>query len=135
MSETLQPIWLLPDVVYAAHKRQLAEHGGAEGVRDKRLLDSALDRPRNLFAYGDPPPDIFALAAAYAFGIARNHPFIDGNKRAAHIAYRLFLELNGWSLHAEDGDMYLRMIAIADGSADEQEFAQWLRDNCRPVTP
>ena len=88
-------VWLLDETIIAIHHRQIAEHGGPEGLRDEGLLSSALARPQNLFAYGDPSPDLAALAAAYAFGIARDYPFLDGNKRTALIAARTFLLLNG----------------------------------------
>jgi death on curing protein len=123
-------IWLDADVLRAVHEEQLAEHGGAAGTRDEGLFESALARPRNLVAYGD--PDAPELAAAYGFGIARNHPFIDGNKRTAFVAVELFLELNGHELLASDADCVLTMLAVAAGQMDEATFARWLRQHSRP---
>jgi len=118
-------VWIDPGVVLAVHDEQLAEHGGAAGVRDAGLLDSALARPRNLALYGQ--PDVFELAASYAFGLARNHPFVDGNKRSAFVATELFLALNRWRLMAPDADCVMVMLALAAGELEEQAFAQWLR--------
>ncbi|MEO8650527.1 MAG: type II toxin-antitoxin system death-on-curing family toxin [Acidobacteriota bacterium] len=118
--------WLRTDAVLAIHKRQIAEHGGSEDVRDIGLLESALARPENIAAY-EPDSDIARLAAAYAFGIAKNHPFIDGNKRTALVATRTFLLLNGFQLSASPQEKYLTFLALADGSLSEDELAQWLR--------
>lgn len=120
-------VWITQRLALAIHDRQLAEHGGGTGVRDQSLLDSALARPQQLFAYGDPPPDIAALAASLAFGLARNHPFVDGNKRTAHVCYRVFLALNDAELVATDEDKYIAMLRLAEGSLGEAEFADWLR--------
>jgi len=120
------PIWISLDLALAIHKRQLAEHGGADGVRDQGLLESALGRPRNLFAYTDPTPDIPALAASYAFGIARNHAFLDGNKRTAYVVCRTFLLLNGYDMNAGHEERYLKFLALAAGDLTEAQFAQWL---------
>lgn len=122
-------VWIDPAVVLAVHEEQLAEHGGAAGVRDAGLLESALARPRNLAHYGE--PDLCELAAAYAFGLARNHPFIDGNKRSAFVATELFLVLNGWQLVASDADCVLIMLSLASGEIDEPTFAAWLRGRVR----
>jgi len=122
-------IWIERPLAIAIHERQLAEHGGGIGVRDESLLDSALARPQQSHAYGDPPPDIADLAASLAFGLARNHPFVDGNKRTAHVCYRVFLALNGTDLVASDEDKYVTMIALAEGSLSEAEFAAWLRQH------
>jgi death-on-curing protein len=122
-----EPIWVREDVVFAIQRRQLAEHGGREGVRDPGLLASALARPRQLLAYSEPPPDLAALAAAYAFGILRNYPFIDGNKRAALVAMRTFLKLNGHDLAASQEEKYRTVLALADGRLSEEEFAEWVR--------
>lgn len=119
--------WIQRRVIVAAHGEQLAEHGGAGGIRDAGLLESALARAQNLAAYGD--PDVAALAAAYGFGIARNHPFVDGNKRAALIATELFLVLNGHELVAGDADCVLTILALAAGELEEAEFAAWLRQH------
>ena len=126
-------IWINKVLVLAIHDRQLAEHGGIAGVRDEGLLDSALARPQQLQAYGDPPPDLADLAASLAFGLARNHPFGDGNKRTAHVAYRTFLLLNGAELHASEEDKYVTMVALADGTLSEADFAAWLRRHVRPA--
>src|SRR3989337_1795434 len=99
--------WLSKELVLALHDRQLAEHGGSSGVRDDNLLESALARPQQLHAYGDPAPDLADLAAALGYGLARNHPFVDGNKRTAHVAYRTFLELNGAELATTDEEKYV----------------------------
>ena len=111
----------------AAHAEQLAEHGGGDGIRDAGMLDSAMARPQNLVQYGD--PDAAALAAAYAFGIARNHPFIDGNKRTAFVVMELFLLLNGYDLIADDGACVLTMLQVASGDFSEDELALWIREN------
>ncbi|MFO1336843.1 MAG: type II toxin-antitoxin system death-on-curing family toxin [Burkholderiaceae bacterium] len=118
-------VWLDERVLAAVHDEQLAEHGGATGVRDEGLFESALSRARNLAAYGG--PDVADLAAAYGFGIARNHPFVDGNKRTAFVAVELFLALNGHDLAADDADCVLTMLAVAAGEMDEAGFAAWIR--------
>lgn len=118
-------VWIERDVILAIHDMQLAEHGGLEGVRDVGLLDSALARPQNLAGYG--APDAVALAAAYGWGIARNHPFIDGNKRTAFVAIELFLQLNGHELTADDSACVLTMLALAAGDLSEDALADWLR--------
>ncbi|TAM26720.1 MAG: type II toxin-antitoxin system death-on-curing family toxin [Rhodanobacter sp.] len=124
-------IWIERPLAIAIHERQLAEHGGGIGVRDDNLLDSALARPQQAHAYGNPPPDLADLAASLAFGLARNHPFVDGNKRTAHVCYRVFLALNDVKLDASDEDKYVTMIALAEGSLSEAEFASWLRVHIR----
>ncbi|MCF8495613.1 MAG: type II toxin-antitoxin system death-on-curing family toxin [Alphaproteobacteria bacterium] len=113
----------------AMHNRQLAEHGGLSGVRDEGLLESALARAQNLFFYADKAVDMAALAAAYAYGIATNHPFLDGNKRTAHVAARTFLRLNGYDLQASKEEKYLTVMALAAGKLDEAALAQWFREN------
>lgn len=120
-------VWISRVLALAIHDRQLAVHGGASGVRDEALLESALARPQQLHAYGEPPPDLIDLAASLAFGLARNHPFVDGNKRTAHVCYRVFLKLNNCDLVASDEEKYVAMIGLADGTIDEAEFARWLR--------
>ena len=122
--------WLSADVLLAVHEEQLAEHGGAAGVRDLGLFESALARPQNVAAYGN--PDAADLAASYGVGLAKNHPFIDGNKRTAFVAVELFLALNGHDLMADDADCVLTMLAVAAGSLDEPGFAAWLRTHSRP---
>lgn len=120
-------VWIEKRLALAIHDRQLAEHGGGTGVRDEALLDSALARPQQLFAYGDPPPDLAALAASLAFGLARNHPFVDGNKRTAHVCYRVFIALNDAELVATEQEKYIAMLSLAEGSLEEAAFADWLR--------
>ncbi|MBI3707280.1 MAG: type II toxin-antitoxin system death-on-curing family toxin [Proteobacteria bacterium] len=122
-------IWIARSVVLALHDEQIAEHGGGAGLRDEGLLDSALARPLNAAAYGN--PDVAALAASYAFGIAKNHAFVDGNKRAAAVVMELFLDLNGHEMTADDGALVLTILALADGSLDEAALAEWIRQNAR----
>jgi death on curing protein len=117
--------WIASDVLYAVHEEQLAEHGGLAGLRDANALESAVARPEQLAHYGT--PDIAELAAAYGFGIARNHPFSDGNKRTAFVAVELFLALNGYALTADDSDCILTMLSLAAGHMEEAVFAQWIR--------
>ena len=128
---SIEPIWVAEEVVIAIHQRQLAEHGGLEGVRDLGLLQSALARPRHVFAY-TPEVDLTALAAAYGFGIAKNHPFLDGNKRTALAITDLFLMLNGSEIIAPPADVYLAMIALAEGQWGEEEYARWLKKAVAP---
>ncbi|OGA56824.1 MAG: death-on-curing protein [Burkholderiales bacterium RIFCSPHIGHO2_01_FULL_64_960] len=120
-------VWLNRAVIIAIHEVQLAEHGGGTGVRDAGLLDSALGKPQQLNNYGEPPPDAAALAASYGYGISRNHPFIDGNKRTGYVAAELFLRLNGWRLNADDASCVVTMLAVAAGDITEEAFAAWLR--------
>ena len=127
MSE--EPEWIEERVVRLFHQRQLAEHGGLSGIRDQGLLASALARPLQLWHYGDPPPDLCALAAAYAFGLAKNHPFMDGNKRSAAIACELFLNLNGRFFTVGEEIKYPHYLALAAGEQSEESFAQWLRES------
>src|SRR5690606_19275211 len=108
-------VWIEAALALAIHDRQLAEHGGSAGVRDATLLDSALARPQQVFAYGEPPPDVAALAANLAHGLARNHPFVDGNKRTAHVCYRVFLALNDVEFVATEEEKYVAMIGLAEG--------------------
>ncbi len=124
-------VWLLKTVVRALHAEQLSEHGGGSGIRDEGLLDSALSRPQNKAEYED--PDVFVLAAAYAFGIAKNHPFIDGNKRTAFVVAAVFLELNGHLLTAPEAETVLQTLALASGAMGEDDFAAWLRENARKI--
>lgn len=118
--------WLRLDAVLAMHSRQIAEHGGEAGVRDRGLLESAWARPQNIEAY-EPDADIARLAASLAFGIAKNHPFIDGNKRTALVATRTFLVLNGVELRAEPVDKYITFLSLAEGRISEDDLAEWLR--------
>ena len=124
-------VWLLEETIIAIHHRQIAEHGGGEGLRDEGLLSSALARPQNLFAYDQPAPDLAALAAAYAYGIARDHPFVDGNKRTALIAARTFLLLNGVNLEAGQDEKFLTFQSLAAGLLTEDELADWIRKRIR----
>lgn len=117
--------WISKQALLLLHAESLAEHGGGQGLRDEGLLDSALARPQNLAAYGE--PDHAALAASYGLGVAKNHPFVDGNKRAALLATGLFLYLNGWRLTASQADTTLAMLSLAAGELSEDDFAAWLR--------
>jgi death-on-curing protein len=126
--------WISKQALLLLHAESLAEHGGGEGIRDEGLLDSALARPLNVLAYANPaaPPDIAALAASYGIGLAKNHPFVDGNKRAAFLAVGLFLYLNGHRLQASQGQATLTMLAVAAGDLSEEAFAAWLRAHAVP---
>jgi death on curing protein len=125
--------WINFNFVLAAHKRQIAEHGGTEGLRDEGLLLSALARPENLLAYGE-NVDVAALAASYAFGIAKNHPFLDGNKRTALVVAITFLNLNGSDLEAPLPEVYTKFLGLAEGSVSEEELAEWLRERLISLT-
>ena len=122
--------WISRPALLLLHGESLAEHGGAAGMRDEGLLDSALARPQNLVAYGS--PDVADLAACYGVGVAKNHPFVDGNKRAAFLCVGLFLHLNGMRLHATQAEATLTMLALAAGEITEAEFATWLREHIQP---
>lgn len=122
-----EPAWVLRSVIEAVHDAQLAEHGGAPGLRDSGLLDSALARPMNLHAYGE--ADVIVLAAAYASAIIRNHPFVDGNKRSAFLAAYVFLRLNGFDLIADEVEATTAILSLASGATTEADFASWLRAN------
>jgi death-on-curing protein len=122
--------WIDRRALLLLHDESIAEHGGAAGIRDEGLLESALARPLNLMAYGD--PDWAELAASYVVGLAKNHPFVDGNKRAAFLAVGLFLAMNGYRLVATQADATLTMLSVAAGSLDEPGFAAWLRTHSRP---
>ena len=123
-------VWLDPLVLIAAHDEQISEHGGAAGLRDQGLFESALARPQNLAAYGE--PDAAALAAAYGFGLAKNHAFVDGNKRIALVALELFLALNGFELVADDRQCVMIMLSVASGAFSESELAEWVRHHIKP---
>jgi death on curing protein len=123
------PKWLATAVVTAIHDEAIYEFGGLAGIRDFGLLESALDRPRNRLAY-EPKSTLFELAATLCVGLAKNHPFIDGNKRTALLATRAFLFLNGYALEPTEEDEVLTMVAVADSSLSEQQLADWLRRNC-----
>ena len=124
-----EPIWIREDVVRAIHRRQLTEHRGQPGIRDEGLLASALARPKNLITYSENDPDLAALAAAYAFGIASNHPFLDGNKRTAFVVCRVVLLLNGRDLNASREQKYLTFLRLASGDLSEEDLAAWLREH------
>jgi death-on-curing protein len=121
-------VWVAQAVVLAIHDEQIAAHGGAAGTRDLGLLESALARPQHLAAYAS-EADLAALAGAYAYGIARNHPFVDGNKRTALVVLELFLELNGHLLQAEDADCVATFLALAAGDLAEEALAAWVREH------
>lgn len=125
------PVWINENIVIAVHARQIAEHGGNPGIRDKLLLSSSLARPRQRYVYGDPTPDLADLAASLAYGIARNHPFVDGNKRTAAVLCELFITLNGAGLEASDQEMLSVFLALAEGSLDEDELAGWIRTHIK----
>jgi death on curing protein len=122
-----EPQWIADRSVLDIHDEQLQRHGGLAGVRDAGLLASALYRPRNLWNYARDAADLSAMAAAYASGIARNHPFIDGNKRTAAVVCEAFIELNGHLLIAGDDDWYNTMIGLASGALTEEQLADWIR--------
>lgn len=122
--------WVNRQVLLLLHEESLAEHGGASGIRDEGLLDSALNRPVNLALYEE--PDIASLAASYGIGLAKNHAFLDGNKRAAFLAVGLFLAVNGYRLHATQADATLTMLDVAAGQLPEADFAQWIRSHLKP---
>jgi death on curing protein len=121
--------WLRPDALKAQHSEQLAEHGGSSGIRDEGLFESAMARPENLNAYGE--PSVFELAAAYASGIVRNHPFVDGNKRTGFLAGIMFLELNGQAFSGPDIEVVEKTLALAAREMSDDEYAQWLKDNSK----
>lgn len=120
-------VWIDRRALELLHGESLREHGGAAGLRDEGLLESALSRPPNLAHYGE--PDVFDLAASYGVGLAKNHPFVDGNKRAAFLSIGLFLFLNGWRLTASQASATLTMLTVAAGDTDEPTLAQWLREH------
>ncbi|WP_062365609.1 type II toxin-antitoxin system death-on-curing family toxin [Variovorax paradoxus] len=123
-------VWLSLQLIHAVHEEQLAEHGGPAGVRDEGLLVSAMGRPQNRALYES--PDAAALAASYAFGIARNHPFTDGKKRTAFVAMEVFLDLNGFELRATDHDCVLTTLKLAAGQLEEEALAEWIRAHLAP---
>lgn len=126
-----EPRWLSLDAVLAIHDRLIADHGGPSGVRDLGLLQSALAAPRNHLAYAQ--GDLFSLASSYANAITKDHPFHDGNKRVAFTLAAVFLELNGMSLNANEGDAVHQVVALSAGDLSMEEFAAWLKANSRPV--
>lgn len=129
-ADRVEPVWIETEVALAIHDRQLAEHGGASGVRDAGALESALARARSQWAYGEDDP--CALAAACGFGIARNHPFAVGNKRTAWVLARLFLALNGMKISVAPEEAIRTVLALAAGELSEEELADWFRGHCAP---
>ena len=127
----MEPKWLTVQLVQAIHSQAVAEFGGSHGVHDMGLLESALDRPRNLYAYGD-DPTLFDLAAAYCTGIVKNHPFIDGNKRTGDLTARAFLFRNGYLFEPDEGDEVNIIVALAAGEIEEDVLAQWMSENSTP---
>ena len=123
-----EPIWLDRLSVLAMHEEQIREHGGGHGVRDEGLLESALARPVQLFHYGT-NPNLYTFAAAYGFGIAKNHPFVDGNKRTAYQCMFVFLLVNGIEITASEVDVVVTILALADGSLSEAQLGEWLSRN------
>jgi death-on-curing protein len=123
--------WIDRDVFLAAHDEQLQEHGGATGIRDAGLFESALASPQNLAAYCD--PDAAALAASHAYGLAKNHAFVDGNKRIAFVALELFLELNGFALAAADAQCVIVILSLASDAFSEDDLAEWIRRHLKPA--
>jgi len=128
-----EPTWINSRVIKAFHNRQINERGGLPGLRDEGLLLSALSRPENAYHYSDRKPDVAELAAAYGFGLAKNQPFNDSNKRTALIAMRLFLKLNGYDLAASPEDKYKTIIYVAASDITEDELAQWIRKNLKEI--
>ena len=126
-----EPVWIDLEVVLAIHDEQLAEHGGQAGVRDRGLLESALSRPQNQFAYGEHA--LPRLAAGYAFGISRNHPFLDGNKRTSLVVAELFLVLNGFGLTATDAECVTTFLQLAAGDLTEDQLTQWIAGHTAPI--
>lgn len=129
----MEPIWIKQQVVIAFHEESLAEHGGPSGIRDLGLLESALARPKNLFAYSESEPSLCRLAAAYAYGITANHPFVDGNKRTAMIAALTFLKINNLRFSADKTESYLMFYGLAEGSVSEAELAEWFERSTTPA--
>ena len=124
-----EPYWLTREECLALHEMMLSQYGGSEGLRDENMLESALAKPRQLFAYGK--PTMFDLAASYVFGVVKNHPFIDGNKRTGFMLGAGFLERNGYEFHASEAEAVVRTLALAAGELSESEFAAWLKANSR----
>ncbi len=126
-----EPRWVSIAALEILHDEQIAEHGGLSGLRDRGLLESAMARPENLLADGE--PDLFDLAAAYAFALVRNHPFADGNKRAGFMAAVLFLSINGFRLDVDPAEAALKTLLLAAGDMDDAAYAAWLREHCETV--
>jgi death-on-curing protein len=121
-----EPKWVLMQTVIAIHQRQIAEHGGLEGIRDQPLLESALKAPQNLYYYGNPKPSLADLAACYAYSLTRNHPFRDGNKRISLVTCELFLQINGMFVLATQVEKYQQYYALADKTLSQKQFVEWL---------
>ena len=128
-----EPVWVLDAAVLIAHEISLANFGGADGIRDAGLLESALAKPRNLFAYGE--PTLFEMAASYSYGIIRNHPFVDGNKRTGFLVGATFLEINGWLLNASEAQATEAIMSVAAGTLSEKELAAWYKRHCAQLAP
>ncbi len=128
-----EPLWIPLQAIIDLHQQQIAEHGGLPGIQQEGSLESALARPRQVDAYAGQKSDIFSLAAAYAWGIARNYPFVDGNKRMALIAIYVFLGLNGYHLDAREQDAFEIMMQLADGALEEERLAKWIKDSSQPL--
>jgi death-on-curing protein len=127
-----EPVWILKTAALAMHRQQIAVHGGSDGIRDETLLESALAKPQNVFAYEE-GVDLFRLAASYAFGLARNHAFVDGNKRVALVVSASFLARNGWDIEAPKAELYLTFLHLADGSLSEEELTAWFTRYAVPL--
>jgi death-on-curing protein len=127
-----EPIWLLPEVLLALHKAHLAEHGGAEGLRDAGLFESALARPQNRWSYSA-DASLFELAASYCYGLAKNHASVDGNKRTALVSLLLFLELNGYRLKATQEQRYEVVLKVASGDVEEEQLTEWIQANATAI--
>jgi len=128
-----EPVWLSVRAVIPSHQKLIEQYGGSHGIRDDGLLESALDKPKNQFAYGGDDIGIAELAASYAHGLAKNHAFIDGNKRIAFAACDGFLYLNGYDLTANEEDAYIAMIKLASSEWSEEQFATWIGENIKPL--
>jgi death-on-curing protein len=124
-----EPVWTLRETVLAVQEELLAQFGGLAGIRDEHMLDSALARPQHLFSYGQ--PSVFELAASYGFGLVKNHPFVDGNKRIGFTMAVLFLELNGYRFRAAEADAVVQTLALAAGEMSEAAYAGWLKANSK----
>jgi death-on-curing protein len=128
-----EPVWLREELILFIHRRQILQHGGSLGLRDRGLLEASLARPRQVYAYGQ-NVDIARLAAAYAWAIVRNHPFVDGNKRVALVACRVFLRLNGYDLFASAEEKYGIFMDIASGKVSEEQLTDWIRRRLVPAS-
>jgi death-on-curing protein len=124
-----EPVWLTKQQILALHANQIQEHGGSHGVRDDSLLESALGKPQNLYCYAE--PTIFEIAASYGYGIIKNHPFVDGNKRTGIVATGVFLMINGWNIEVPEPELVLTTVSVADGSLEEKAFSLWLKENSK----